>query len=112
MSPFPVVPELFEGPFFFLSTSEIKELPFDKLRSDGGVFGKLLMPAPEHQLRIAPADAPRATIVIVPPLFEEANRTRRTLVLAMRALAADGFAAVLPDLPGPNESLRPIGRAA
>src|SRR3546814_17749013 len=65
------------------------------------------MPAPEHQLRIAPGGAPRATIVIVPPLFEEANRTRRTLVLAMRALAADGFAAVLPDLPGQNESLAP-----
>src|SRR3546814_19131463 len=66
------------------------------------------MPAPEHQLRIAPGGAPRATIVIVPPLFEEANRTRRTLVLAMRALAADGFAAVLPDLPGQNESLAPL----
>ncbi len=59
----------------------------------------------EHQLRIDPAGALRATIVIVPPLFEEANRMRRTLVLAMRALAADGFAAVLPDLPGQNESL-------
>ncbi len=62
----------------------------------------------EHQLRIAPAGAPRATIVVVPPLFEEANRTRRTLVLAMRALAAEGFAALLPDLPGQNESLVPL----
>lgn len=65
-------------------------------------------PAPEHLLRIDPAGAPRATILIVPPLFEEANRTRRTLVLAMHALAADGFAAVLPDLPGQNESLVPL----
>ncbi|BBB11330.1 hypothetical protein [Sphingopyxis sp. FD7] len=64
--------------------------------------------APEHQLRIDPADQPRATIIFVPPLFEEANRTRRTLVLAMRALAADGFAALLPDLPGQNESLVPL----
>jgi len=62
----------------------------------------------EHQLRIDPAGTPRATILIVPPLFEEANRTRRTLVLAMRALATDGFAAVLPDLPGQNESLVPL----
>jgi hypothetical protein len=62
----------------------------------------------EHRLRIDPAGTPRATILIVPPLFEEANRTRRTLVLAMRALAADGFAAVLPDLPGQNESLVPL----
>ncbi|MFZ5726294.1 MAG: hypothetical protein ACOY4C_07755 [Pseudomonadota bacterium] len=64
--------------------------------------------APEHQLRIDPADQSRATIIFVPPLFEEANRTRRTLVLAMRALAADGFAALLPDLPGQNESLVPL----
>ena len=62
----------------------------------------------EHRLRIDPAGAPRATILIVPPLFEEANRTRRTLVRSMRALAADGFASVLPDLPGQNESLVPL----
>ncbi len=62
----------------------------------------------EHRLRIDPAGTPRATILIVPPLFEEANRTRRTLALAMRALAAEGFAAVLPDLPGQNESLVPM----
>lgn len=62
----------------------------------------------EHHLRTDPAGTPRATILVVPPLFEEANRTRRTLVLAMRMLAADGFAALLPDLPGQNESLVPI----
>ncbi len=62
----------------------------------------------EHHLRIAPAGPPRATILIALPLFEEANRTRRTLLLAMRALAAQGFAALLPDLPGQNESLVPI----
>ncbi|UNK81113.1 hypothetical protein MNQ96_08635 [Sphingopyxis granuli] len=61
-----------------------------------------------HRLRIDPAGTPRATVLFVPPLFEEANRTRRTLVLAMRALAADGFAALLPDLPGQNESLTPL----
>ncbi len=66
------------------------------------------MSAPEHQLRIDPVGPPRATIVFVPPLFEEANRTRRTIVLAMRALAVDGFAALLPDLPGQNESLVPL----
>ncbi|MEQ8312067.1 MAG: hypothetical protein RIA72_15375 [Sphingopyxis sp.] len=64
--------------------------------------------APEHRLGIAPVAPPRATVVVVPPLFEEANRTRRTLVLAMRALAAGGFAALLPDLPGQNESLVPL----
>ena len=63
------------------------------------------MATSEHILRIEPTGAPRATVLIVPPLFEEANRTRRTLVLAMRALAARGFAAAMPDLPGQNESL-------
>ncbi|WP_033073699.1 hypothetical protein [Sphingopyxis sp. MWB1] len=64
----------------------------------------------EHRLSILPPDgnAPRATILFVPPLFEEANRMRRTLVLAMRALAREGFAAQLPDLPGQNESLTPL----
>jgi len=63
------------------------------------------MATSEHILRIEPTGTPRATVLIVPPLFEEANRTRRTLVLAMRALAARGFAAAMPDLPGHNESL-------
>ena len=48
-------------------------------------------------------DGPR--VLIVPPLFEEANRMRRTVVLAMRALADLGIASLLPDLPGQNESL-------
>lgn len=59
----------------------------------------------EYHLHIAPDGPPRATILFVPPLFEEANRTRRTIALAMRALAARSFAATLPDLPGQNESL-------
>lgn len=62
----------------------------------------------EHRLHIAPTGIPRATILVVPPLFDEANRLRRTLVLAMRALAEQGFAALLPDLPGQNESLVPL----
>ena len=71
----------------------------------------MAMPAPEHSLRIDPAGAPRATVLFVPPLFEEANRMRRTLVLAMRALAGEGFTALLPDLPGQNESLTPLEAA-
>ena len=62
----------------------------------------------EQIFRLSPAGSPRATILFVPPLFEEANRTRRTLVLAMRALAGAGFATLLPDLPGQNESLVPL----
>lgn len=44
------------------------------------------------------------TIFILPPLFDEANRLRRTLVLTMRALSARGVASLLPDLPGQNDS--------
>jgi hypothetical protein len=62
------------------------------------------MAAGEMILRHGPnTAAPR--VLFVPPLFEEANRMRRTLVLAMRALAELGIASLLPDLPGQNESL-------
>ena len=49
-------------------------------------------------------------LLVVPALFEEANRTRRLLAQTMRALAALGIASVLPDLPGCNESLAPLER--
>ncbi len=55
---------------------------------------------------VPPASAAR--ILIVPALFEEANRTRRMLVETMRALAKSGIASVLPDLAGCNESLAPL----
>lgn len=44
-------------------------------------------------------------LLIVPALFEEANRTRRMLVEAMRRLDAAEIDTLLPDLPGCNESL-------
>jgi hypothetical protein len=50
-------------------------------------------------------------VLFVPPLFEEANRMRRTLVLTMRALAGRGIASLLPDLPGQNDSLQPTETA-
>ena len=49
-----------------------------------------------------------ARVLLVPALFEEANRTRRMLAETMRALADAGIASVLPDLPGCNESLAPL----
>lgn len=59
--------------------------------------------AAEQIVRRGPVNAP--TVLILPPLFEEANRLRRTLVLTMRALADAGIASLLPDLSGQNESL-------
>ena len=47
----------------------------------------------------------RERLLVVPALFEEANRTRRMLVETMRALHAHAIDVVLPDLPGCNESL-------
>ncbi|MCU0729714.1 MAG: hypothetical protein MUF41_06410 [Sphingopyxis sp.] len=63
----------------------------------------------EQCLAMGPGDGKAAlpTIILVPPLFDEANRMRRTLALTMRALAARGHHALLPDLPGQNDSLLP-----
>lgn len=47
-------------------------------------------------------------VLIVPPLFDEMNRTRRMLVSMMRALAERDVRTLLPDLPGCNESLADI----
>lgn len=43
-------------------------------------------------------------LLIVPALFDEANRMRRLTVEIMRRLAAAGIDCFLPDLPGCNES--------
>jgi hypothetical protein len=51
----------------------------------------------------------RATrVLVVPALFEEANKLRRFTVETMRRLDRAGIDAVLPDLPGSNESLQPL----
>ncbi|HMS21567.1 hypothetical protein [uncultured Sphingorhabdus sp.] len=57
----------------------------------------------EHVLCFG-AEASRQ-ILIVPPLFDEMNRSRRMLVQAMRGLAERGTGSFLVDLPGCNESL-------
>lgn len=43
-------------------------------------------------------------IIIIQPIFEEANRCRRLLASVTRGLAANGIGSVLPDLPGTGES--------
>jgi hypothetical protein len=58
----------------------------------------------EQVLGIGDINATRK-ILIIPPLFDEMNRMRRMIVVAMRDLAARGIATFLPDLPGCNESL-------
>ncbi len=44
------------------------------------------------------------TLLVLPALFEEANRMRRFTVSVMRLLAARGIGTILPDLPGTGES--------
>ncbi len=47
-------------------------------------------------------------VLVVPALFDEANKLRRFTIEVMRRLAEAGVASVLPDLPGCNESLLPL----
>ncbi|MEP3420843.1 MAG: hypothetical protein ABJN35_03855 [Erythrobacter sp.] len=49
-------------------------------------------------------------ILILPALFDEANKLRRFTVQLMRKLDAAGVDCFLPDLPGCNESLVPLNR--
>ncbi|MBS0481051.1 MAG: hypothetical protein JSR96_02670 [Proteobacteria bacterium] len=49
-------------------------------------------------------------VLVVPALFDEANRMRRFTVEVMRRLDGAGIDSFLPDLPGCNESLQDIAR--
>jgi hypothetical protein len=47
-------------------------------------------------------------LLVIPALFDEANRMRRFTVEVMRRLDGAGIDSFLPDLPGTNESLQPL----
>jgi len=47
-------------------------------------------------------------VLIIPALFDEANKLRRFTLDIMRTLAAAGADSMLPDFPGCNESLAPL----
>ena len=49
-----------------------------------------------------------ARLLVLPALFDEANKLRRLTVETMRRLDAAGIDSVLPDYPGCNESLQPL----
>lgn len=53
----------------------------------------------------------RQIILILQPLFEEANRVRRTLAQICRFLDSAGLGVALPDLPGMGEHDRSAGDA-
>lgn len=60
----------------------------------------------EALLRFGPDTGP--VVILVLPLFEEANRTRTFAVGLLRRLAERGIAGLLPDMPGQGESLVPV----
>lgn len=60
----------------------------------------------EYALAFDRGRAPR--LLIVPALFEEANKTRHLLAEVMRRLDGAGIDSLLPDWPGCNESLVPL----
>lgn len=66
---------------------------------DGGMAG-------EYALTFDQARSHR--LLIVPALFDEANRMRRLTVEVMRRLDCAGIDCFLPDLPGCNESLQEL----
>ncbi len=49
-----------------------------------------------------------ARLLVLPPLFEEANKLRHLLTEVLRRLDGAGIDSALPDLPGCNESLAPL----
>jgi pimeloyl-ACP methyl ester carboxylesterase len=70
---------------------------------DGFRYDRLPLHGRDEWLTIVGSDeAP--TLLVLPPLFEELNRTRALLLQTMRALAVLGWRCVLPDLPGTGES--------
>lgn len=78
-----------------------------------GTLGQAQWPCPgpdgpADELAVRCDRGRRRRLLIVPPLFEEMNRTRRLLVETMRRLDSHGIDAMLPDLPGCNESLQPF----
>ena len=61
-------------------------------------------------LKTGPDNAP--ALLILPPLYDEANRVRHLMVETARALADRGVSSLIPDLPGCNESLAPLDGAS
>ena len=50
----------------------------------------------------------KVRVLVIPALFDEANKLRHFTVEVMRRLDAGGVDCMLPDLPGTNESLAPL----
>lgn len=66
-------------------------------------------PAPDGEEYAVALDRGRGRrILVLPALFDEASKLRHFTIEVMRRLDALGVDAILPDLPGCNESLAPL----
>lgn len=61
-----------------------------------------------EELALAFEQGRRHRLLVVPALFDEANKLRRMTVEVMRRLDLSGIDCFLPDWPGCNESLAPL----
>jgi pimeloyl-ACP methyl ester carboxylesterase len=73
------------------------------MRAGGLRYDRYAVGDGEEWLALA-GDEGAPALLVLPPLFEEMNRTRALLVQVMRLLAAEGWRCGLPDLPGTGES--------
>lgn len=67
--------------------------------SDGGAVEEMLVAIDRDRTR---------RVLVIPALFDEANKLRRFTVETMRQLDELGVDSFLPDFPGQNESLAPL----
>ena len=75
-------------------------------------FGRWPCPLPggdtAEELAVCFDEARAHRLLIIPALFDEANKLRRLTVEVMRRLDGAGIDCFLPDLPATNESLQPL----
>lgn len=64
-------------------------------------------PAPEEWM-VTFDRSREARVLVLPALFDEANKLRRSTLTVMRALDETGIDSALPDLPGCHESRAPM----
>jgi hypothetical protein len=65
-------------------------------------------PPGQHEFALAFDKGRRHRLLVIPALFDEANKTRQLAVETMRRIDGSGIDCFLPDLPGWNESLAPL----
>ncbi len=64
---------------------------------------------PAEEMVLGLAQGREVRLLVIPPLFEEANKFRHQIFEIMRRLDLRGIDCFCPDLPGCNESLAPHG---